>query len=122
MSLPIQDQTVLITGAGRGLGAAIARAFAREGTCVAVNYRRSREAAEGLAAEIGSRAITIQADVTDSAAVADMVARMDSALGAPTTVVHNALADYAFNGDARDTLERDDLGLNREGILILRIR
>ncbi|MEM7585391.1 MAG: 3-oxoacyl-ACP reductase, partial [Acidobacteriota bacterium] len=59
---------------------------------------------EALAAALGERALAVQGDVRDAAAVAAMVERVGSALGAPTTVVHNALADYSFNGDARDTL------------------
>lgn len=105
MSHPIDKQIVLVTGAGRGLGSAIARAFAREGARVAINYRRSREAAEALAAELGPRAMAVEADVRDPEAVTAMIARIEEAFGAPSTVVHNALADYAFDGDARDTLE-----------------
>lgn len=45
MTRSISEQTVLVTGAGRGLGAALARAFAREGARVAVNYRHSEKAA-----------------------------------------------------------------------------
>lgn len=103
---PISDTTVLVTGAGRGLGAAIARAFAREGARVAINYRRSREKAEALAAELGPRCAAFQADVTDAPAVADMVARITERLGPPDVLVHNALADFAFDGDARKTLDR----------------
>ena len=55
MTRNISDLTVLVTGAGRGLGAAIARAFAREGAQVAINYRNSRDNAEALAAELGPR-------------------------------------------------------------------
>jgi 3-oxoacyl-[acyl-carrier protein] reductase len=102
MSKPINKQTVLITGAGRGLGAAVARAFAREGARVVINYRNSKEAAEALAASLGAGAVAMQADVTDKDAVAALVA----ATGPITTVVHNALADYSFNGDARATVER----------------
>jgi 3-oxoacyl-[acyl-carrier protein] reductase len=106
MTRPLSEQTVLVTGAGRGLGAAIARAFAREGARVAVNYRHSREAAEALVAELGPRAVAFQADVTDAAQVAAMVAMVTDRLGAPDVLVHNALADFAFNGDARAHLDR----------------
>ncbi|MEM1314239.1 MAG: 3-oxoacyl-ACP reductase [Pseudomonadota bacterium] len=104
MTPPLADQIVLVTGAGRGLGVAIARAFAREGAQVALNYRSSRAEAEALAAELGPSALAVQADVRDAAAVAAMVETISERLGAPTTVVHNALADYSFNGDARDLL------------------
>ena len=97
----IDEQVVLVTGAGRGLGAAIARGFLREGARVAVNYRRSRDAAEALAAEGGDRAVAVQADVSDQGQVHAMLATAQQALGGPvTTVVNNAL-DYSFNGDAR---------------------
>jgi 3-oxoacyl-[acyl-carrier protein] reductase len=105
MSKSITDQVVIITGAGRGLGAAIARAFAREGAQVAINYRQSRDAAEALAQELGPRAMAVRADVRDAAEVAQMVAEVTAEFGAPTTLVHNALSDYSFNGDGRDTVE-----------------
>ncbi len=100
MSKPLHDQTVLITGAGRGFGAAIAKAFVREGARVLINYRNSKAAAEALAATLGDRALAIQADVLNRDEVASMVAQV----GPITTLVHNALADYSFNGDARSTL------------------
>ena len=106
MSVPISDMTVLVTGAGRGLGAAIARSFAREGARVALNYRRSREAAEALAAELGPRAAAFGADVTDAGQVAAMVEAVADRLGAPDVLVHNALADFSFDGDARAHLDR----------------
>lgn len=104
MSLPLTEQVVLITGAGRGLGSAIARAFAREGAAVAINYRNSREGAEALAKELGPKAMAVQADVRDPDAVQAMVAAVTQSLGAPTTVIHNALADFVFNGDGRKRL------------------
>lgn len=100
------DQVVLVSGAGRGLGSAIAAAFAREGARVVVNYRRSRGAAEALVAGIGDRAIALKADVTDRAAVDRMVATAAQHFGAPiTTIVNNALADFRFDGDGRARLE-----------------
>ena len=105
MSKPLSEQIVLVTGAGRGLGAAIARSFVREGAQVAINYRSSRDAAHALAVELGETAIAVQGDVRDAESVATMVADITAKLGPPTTLVHNALADYSFNGDARDTLD-----------------
>jgi 3-oxoacyl-[acyl-carrier protein] reductase len=99
----LRDQVVLVTGGGRGLGRAIACAFAREQARLVINYRDSRAAAEALAAEIGpGRAQAIRADVTDPGEVAAMFASARAAFGRPvTTVVNNALASFSFNGDAR---------------------
>lgn len=102
--LPLSDQIVLVSGGGRGLGAAIAEAFARAGAAVAINWRQSGAEAEALAERLGPRARAFEADITDPAAVHAMVAAVTAALGAPTTLVHNALAAYSFNGDARATL------------------
>lgn len=102
----ISEQVVLVTGAGRGLGHAIASAFAREGARVVVNYRRSKATAEALAASIGDRAVAIEADVADRAAVDRMVAATAARFGASiTTVVNNALGDFQFNGDARERVQ-----------------
>ncbi|MBY6201421.1 3-oxoacyl-ACP reductase [Maritalea mobilis] len=105
MAQALDTQTVLITGAGRGLGAAIARAFAREGARVAINYRNSAAQAEALAEELGPGAMAFKADVTDTDAVSAMVADVADRLGPPTTLVHNALADFSFNGDDRAKID-----------------
>ncbi len=104
MTLDISKQTVIVTGAGRGLGAAIAEAFAREGAKVAINYRASRTEAEALAERLGDRTRAFQADIRDADAVKRLVAEVTEAFGAPTTVVHNALTDFTFNGDERPKL------------------
>jgi 3-oxoacyl-[acyl-carrier protein] reductase len=105
MSLLFKDQIVIVSGAGRGLGAAIATAFAREGAKVAINYRASRESAEALATELGDHAKAFQADIRDLEDTKRLVSNVTGHFGAPTTVVHNALADFSFNGDARSKLD-----------------
>ena len=100
--MQICDQLVLVTGAGRGLGTHLARAFAAQGASLLINYRRSAEAAQALAAELGPRALAVAADVTDPAQVAALVEQAEQHFGRPvSTVVNNALADFSFNGDAR---------------------
>ena len=102
-STNMQHQTVLVTGAGRGLGRHIAQAFADEGAAVVINYRRSGEQAHALAEQIGrDRAIALPADVTDRDQVEALFAQARAHLGRPiTTVVNNALPDFSFNGDGR---------------------
>ncbi|WP_410336778.1 3-oxoacyl-ACP reductase [Longimonas sp.] len=103
-ALPLSDQVVLITGASRGLGAALARAFAREGARVVVNYYQSKDAAYEVAASIGERALPYQADVRDGEAVHAMVDAAADHFGAPvTTVISNALIDFQFDAEARAT-------------------
>jgi 3-oxoacyl-[acyl-carrier protein] reductase len=98
----LTDQWVLVTGGARGLGQAITRALAREGAGVVINYHRSQAAAEALVQEIGPRAIALQADVTDAAAVQRLVAQAHERTGQPISgVVNNALAQFQFDGDAR---------------------
>ncbi len=99
----LHDRLVLVTGGGRGLGSSIARAFAGQGARVVLNYRRSREQAEALAAEIGDdRALAVRADVTDEQQVRAMFETIRERFDRPvTTVVNNALADFSFNGEAR---------------------
>lgn len=75
---------VLITGASRGIGAAAARAFAKRGDRVIINYNKSEEAAKKLAAELGGRAV--RADVSNSAEVAAMF----SEAGSVDILINNA--------------------------------
>jgi NAD(P)-dependent dehydrogenase (short-subunit alcohol dehydrogenase family) len=72
---------LLVTGASRGIGAAVARQAAAAGWHVAVNYTRDAAAAESVAAAVrglGRRAITLQADVADETQVEAMFARLDA--------------------------------------------
>ena len=75
---------LLITGAGRGIGAATALAAARAGYAVGINYQRDAAAAEAVAGRIraeGGRALAVQADVADPAAVARLFEEVEQALG-----------------------------------------
>lgn len=103
--MKLSGQVVLVTGASRGLGEAIARAFAAEGARIVVNYRQNRELAEDLAASIPGDAVAIQADVTDPNQVVIMFRKAEEHFGQPVhTVVNNALPAFSFNGDARPKL------------------
>jgi 3-oxoacyl-[acyl-carrier protein] reductase len=103
----ISEQLVLVTGGARGLGVAIVRALHREGARVVINYRRSKDAAEKLAAELGERVVACQADVTDPEQVARMFAEARKRMGQSVlSVVNNALADFCFDGDAREDLAK----------------
>jgi 3-oxoacyl-[acyl-carrier protein] reductase len=102
--MKLEEQIVLVTGGARGVGAAVIRAFAREGARVVINFRASEDAARELVDEFPEQAVALRADVTDREAVVEMVAMAQDIFGAPvTTVVNNAL-DYSFNGDARSQL------------------
>ena len=83
----------MVTGASRALGAEISRALAGHGAHVAVNYQQSAAAAQALCAELGGlgvRAIPIQADVSDPAQAAYLVAAAWERLGPIDVVVNNA--------------------------------
>ena len=84
----LQNQIALVTGAGRGIGSAIARRFAAEGAKVVVHYRASREEAEALAKDIGG--LALGCDLTDALATEAMVADALSHFGRIDILVNNA--------------------------------
>ncbi|AEC19181.1 3-ketoacyl-(acyl-carrier-protein) reductase [Pusillimonas sp. T7-7] len=119
--LPINQQIVLVTGGGRGLGQHIVRAFLREGARVVVNYLNSADSARQLALAGDGRAIALRADVTDANAVQAMLDHAGKHFGASvSTIVNNALPTFSFNGDARphaDVLAWSQLQQQFEGVV-----
>jgi NAD(P)-dependent dehydrogenase (short-subunit alcohol dehydrogenase family) len=86
-------KVLLVTGASRGIGAAVARLAAAEAYAVCVNYLHSRRAAEDLVAEIGATggsALAVQADVAIEDDVVRLFRRIDDALGGVSALVNNA--------------------------------
>jgi 3-oxoacyl-[acyl-carrier protein] reductase len=86
-----QSRSVLVTGASRGIGAAIARAFASAGDTVAVHYGSSRAEAERVLATLdGSGHVIVQADLRDPEAIRAMVDEAAAPLGRIDVLVNNA--------------------------------
>jgi 3-oxoacyl-[acyl-carrier protein] reductase len=105
--MKLKDRVALVTGAGTGIGRAIAETFAREGAKIAVNYSKSREAAEEVVAGIrsaGGTAVAIGADVADAAEVEGMVNRVNQEFGQIDILVNNAGWSTRIPHDQLDNL------------------
>lgn len=90
---PAMPRIMVVTGAGRGIGAAIARSAAAAGYAVAVNYLRDAAAAASVVDAIeraGGRAVALQADVSTPAGAASLFEQVDRQLGRPDVLVNNA--------------------------------
>jgi len=91
MESRLEDKTVLVTGASRGIGQAIAIAFASHGARVILHYNRNTIAAEETLSEMeGSRHVLIQADLSDPEAVHEMVEQLLKEQGPIDILVNNA--------------------------------
>ena len=87
------SRVLIVTGGGRGIGAAAARLAAAQGYAVAVNYRRDRAAAEAVVAEIvgaGGAALAVPGDVAAEEEVVRLFATVDERLGRIDALVNNA--------------------------------
>ncbi len=89
----LANQVAVVTGASKGIGAGIAKAFAAEGASVVVNYASSKEGADRVVQEItakGGKAIAVQADVSKPAEVTRLFADTKKAYGKLNILVNNA--------------------------------
>ncbi len=102
--MDFRGQTIIVTGASRGIGAAVAKAFAAEGGTVIVNYLKNAEAADRTVEACktaGGDAQAMQADVNDRDAIQRMVDTVAEEFGRIDTVVNNAFRPYTFDPDNR---------------------
>ena len=113
--MSLNGKTALITGGGRGIGRAIALAFAHHGARIAV-AARTAEQVEQVASEIGNDAIALVCDVSDSESVARMFSDMRERLGDADILVNNAgIAESATAVNTTDELWNRHLSINLSG-------
>jgi 3-oxoacyl-[acyl-carrier protein] reductase len=119
MSIEQNGKVAIVTGASRGIGASIAQRLGRDGFTVIVNYAGGAKAAEEVVRKIeaaGGRAITAQADVSDSAAVARMFESAEAAFGGVDVLVNNAgIMKLASIADSNDALFDSQIAINLKG-------
>lgn len=124
MMTTLQDQVILITGASRGIGSAIAEACAQSGAHVIINYKSNTQAAQKTVSQCqahGGIAEAIQADINQRQQVDEMMHYIQNNYGKLSCVVNNAFRPFEFNAETRqiaDEMNWQDYATQFEGALL----
>ncbi len=120
MSKRLNGKSAIVTGGSRGIGAAIALKFAKEGANVAITYNSNKEAADKLISQIeaeGIKAIAVQANAADTDAVKSAVDQVVGTFGKIDIVVHNAgIADFNPLPESSFDNFRKQFSVNVDGV------
>src|SRR5947207_10327534 len=118
----LDGKVAIVTGASKGIGAAIAKQFAAEGAAVVVNYASSKEGADRVVDEIskrGGKAVAIQGNVAKKAEVERLFAEAEKALGKIDILVNNAgVYEFAPLEDATERQFHRMFDTNVLGIIL----
>jgi 3-oxoacyl-[acyl-carrier protein] reductase len=113
------NKVAIVTGASRGIGAAIAERLAQDGFAIIVNYAGSADCAEALVRKIeqaGGKALAAQADVADSGAVKRLFDSAEAAFGGVDVLVNNAgILENAALADSSDEMVDRQIAVNLKG-------